>query len=383
MSKTNKKNKAYGFLKARAKQIISATSFIASIVPSSKNVYKENKKEFKAWLAEARVKIKDPSGSNAELGDFFFKEAKFNDAVFRYKMSYAMNKNKDIFLKLGKSYLANDKKDKAKSHLQEYLELHPKSKEASYYLSIIDKEYKAINPSEEIIKESFEFFAEYFTDFYIEKTGYVGDTKITKEFKKEVKNKSKHLNILDLGCGSGIIGDSLKTIYPELSITGIDNCKSMITICKNLEFNYQEQEDKDDLEIIQNKEEKPKSGKTYDILVNQDFQKYIDLKSPKYQYILARGIINYYQTTNKFFESCEKALDKGGKLFFYSREKLDQEFEEDIKTNRFLPFYLKPIYHSKTAIENSLKKHNLTLVNSFTDDVEKNIKATYYEVTKK
>jgi predicted TPR repeat methyltransferase len=383
MSKTNKKEKAYSFFKNRAKQLISATSFIASLVPTSKNVYKESKKEFGEWLDEARVKIKNPSGSNAELGDFFFKEGKFNDAIFRYKMSYAMNKNKGVFLKLGKAYLANNKQEKAKSHFKEYLDLNPKSKEATYFLSLVDKEYKESNPSEELIKESFDFFADYFTDFYISRVDYVGSDKITEEFEKEIKNKSKHLNILDLGCGPGLLGSKLKDLYPELSITGLDICAKMIKTCQKLDFNYVEKESENNIEIIQNKEEKPKSGKTYDILVNQDFEKYIDLKSPKYQYILARGIINYYQTINKFFESCAKSLDKGGKIYFYSREQLDQEFEEDIKTNRFLPYYLKPIYHSKTTIENSLKKHKLAIVNSFTDNVEKNIKATYYEVIKK
>jgi predicted TPR repeat methyltransferase len=379
----NKNKKTYSFWANRFKQITNAANVVGSLIPSSQKVYSQGKKEFSVWLEDARVKIKNPSNSNAELGHYFYNQGKISDALFRFKMANFMNKDPKLLFYIGKAYYSLRKVDQATEYLQDYYKLHPSSKEALYFLSLINKEYSNTSPTNDLIKENFNIFSEYFTELYIENINYLGDIKVFEAFSEDITSKSRHLNILDLGCGNGLIGSRVKESLPEISITGLDFAKEMIKICQDLEYEVKDDSLGSENEIIQNQSPKPKFRKTYDVLVSDDFENYIRSKSPKYQYILARGIIDYYASLNNFFNACSKALDEGGKLFFYSKEKYSTSTENTLKEERYFPYYLTPEFHNKEDIETSAKKAGMSILSSTEFELEHDIRATLYEVEKK
>jgi len=378
----NKNKKTSGFIVNRLKQITNASLFVGNLIPTSQKVYSLGKKEFSNWLDEARIKIKNPANTNAELGHYFYGIGKISDALFRFKLANFMHSDPEYLLYIGKSYYSLGKIKKSTAYLQDYYKTTPSSKEALYFLSLIDKEYKETPPTNLLIKESFNIFSSYFTKFYTENINYLGDIKICDAFCKELKDKSKHLNILDLGCGNGLIGERVKESLPDISITGIDFAKEMINYCQDLEYTPPSAINNDTKEIIQNQNIPQTSRKTYDILINDDFCHYVELKAPKYQYILSRGLINYTTSLNKFFTNCAKSLDEDGKLFFYSKEKISPEIEEEVTQDRYFPYYLTPIYHSPTAILDGIKKANMTIISSTPFEVEQGINATLYVVKK-
>jgi len=64
---------------------------------------------------------------------------------------------------------------------------------------------------------------------YVDSIGYCGPKNVVKYFSKLIeKSNNKNLNILDFGCGTGLLGLELKNNIPSLNITGIDISDNMI-----------------------------------------------------------------------------------------------------------------------------------------------------------
>ena len=64
---------------------------------------------------------------------------------------------------------------------------------------------------------------------YVNSIGYCGPQNVVNYFKTLIeKEKGKNFNILDFGCGTGLLGLELKINFPKLNITGIDISDNMI-----------------------------------------------------------------------------------------------------------------------------------------------------------
>ena len=64
---------------------------------------------------------------------------------------------------------------------------------------------------------------------YVDSIGYCGPKNVVKYFCKLIKKLNyKNINILDFGCGTGLLGLELKINSPDLNITGIDISDNMI-----------------------------------------------------------------------------------------------------------------------------------------------------------
>ena len=272
------------------------------------------------------------------------------------------------------------KKHKAEDRIRNYLKKESKSEEAKYFLSLVANNAKNVSPTIGIIKENFNIFAPYFNEHFVHNINYNGHTEIFEAFKKDLKDKSKFINLLDLGCSNGILAELIKENMQDVSITGLDISKPMIKNCQELEYETKNEQEEDSNEIIQNKEIEPKSKKTYDILINEEYSKYFTKKTQKYQYILARGIINYESSLDQFFKTSHKILDKKGKLFFYITDKYTKAIEEEIEKERYFPYYLRPEFHTKKSVEAAIKKAKMKLIKTTKFDLERNVKATLYEV---
>ena len=107
----------------------------------------------------------------------------------------------------------------------------------------------------------------------------------------DLENPFSNLNILDIGCGGGLLSEPMSRLGGN--VTGIDIVDKNINVAKthseeqNLEIDYK----------ITTAEELALGKKKFDVILNME-------------------VIEHVADLNLFIESCEKLLKKNGLLFF-------------------------------------------------------------------
>ena len=177
----------------------------------------------------------------------------------------------------------------------------------------------------------------------------------------------------------------LREFSSDFSITGLDFSKKMIEISKNHEYNIADVIKKDSNEIIQNNKNLQKESiqKSYDILVNDDFYNFSETKKPKYQFILAKGFLDYTYSLKKFFETSYNILDKKGQIILFSRCKIDDKVEIKLKKERSFPFYLVPYCHSEASIKNAAKNAKFEVISCEEFELESDVDANIFVIEKR
>ena len=109
------------------------------------------------------------------------------------------------------------------------------------------------------------------------------------KIKREETNILEGLNILDIGCGGGLISEPMTRLGAK--VTGIDASEKNINVAKThsrksgLEINY-----------INTSPEKLKNFETYDVILNLE-------------------IVEHVNDVNLYIKSCQKLLKKNGLMF--------------------------------------------------------------------
>jgi len=116
---------------------------------------------------------------------------------------------------------------------------------------------------------------------------YPGHKVILESFNQN-KRRPKSLYILDIGCGTGSLGEPLKPFAKQLD--GIDISKDMIA--------------------------KSFDRDIYDHLQNVDIMEYMLTKREAYDVIIASAVFIHYSDLKPVFEKCWGSLQKDGELIF-------------------------------------------------------------------
>ena len=123
----------------------------------------------------------------------------------------------------------------------------------------------------------------------------------------------KHLHsgapaILDLGCGTGLLGKALKDVVQFERLDGIDISPRMIAVAK-------------------------KTG-VYDGLMLGDIEKVLAQPGPGYDAILASDALNYFGDLSAVFAGASHRMNRDG-VFIFSAEKFDGQTWEQTPVRRF------------------------------------------------
>ena len=114
--------------------------------------------------------------------------------------------------------------------------------------------------------------------------------------------------ILDLGCGTGLLGKALKEVVPIGRLDGVDISPRMIAAAKE-------------------------SG-AYDGLVLGDIETVLAESGPCYDAILASDTLNYFGDLSGIFGAVSNRLKAGG-LFIFTAERFDGEGWQQTPVRRF------------------------------------------------
>lgn len=203
-----------------------------------------------------------------------------------------------------------------------------------YKLQALQKENLTKSSKEYIITE-FDNFAEYFEDKLTNDLEYKIPEILTNNIMKYLNNKQKY-NILDIGCGTGLLGIELKSISNQM--IGIDLSKKML--------------------------HKAQEKNIYTELHNIEIQEYLD-KQPKLtlDIIVSADVFIYIGELYEIFRKASDILVNNG-IFAFSIEVLKENKNYNLnESGRFS--------HSEQYIIDLAHQYNFQILNSFHTTIRK------------
>lgn len=188
-------------------------------------------------LKIAREKLKNFAETNYKLGIYHIDKGNMTDAKFRFFMVSRLEPNNELaHYHLARCHLYNLNFDKAKEELKQALEIDKNFKAAKFRLKFAEQSIKDENIPIEVIEEDYNNLA----DSY--------ETIFTNQFTKDIqeilaKLLAEHVEgiedpfMIDLGCGTGMVGYNVRNIVAIKSLLGIDISGKMLDYAKELTIN--------------------------------------------------------------------------------------------------------------------------------------------------
>lgn len=187
----------------------------------------------KAWIAQARERMKDLPKTNSDLGLRFAEEGKWFDAAFRFRVTLMLDANYPrAAYNLGCCYLRLGKPAQAREALLKAQKLTPGNSDVIFMLAAVDP--KALAPGQRPTRMPMNLVTGYFNSVangydISEAQGNYQAGKVVAEFVDGALTNPAP-NVLDLGCGSGIAARPWRAA--AASIHGIDVTPAMLTLAE-------------------------------------------------------------------------------------------------------------------------------------------------------
>lgn len=149
-----------------------------------------------------------------------------NDAIQHYVQAIQLRpKVAELYNNLGLIYQNTGKISEAIACFNKILLFDPKNESAQHLLAALQNTITDRAPAS-YVRDTFNGYAESFENDLINKLEYRTPAMLAEIFRKSIKQNIQALNILDLGCGTGLFGEQVKNIKKQL--IGIDLSQKMI-----------------------------------------------------------------------------------------------------------------------------------------------------------
>lgn len=150
--------------------------------------------------------------------------AYFNEALAMRPHDFAAHSN------IGSVYLRKEDFVNAAKHYEAALELQPENKEISYLLQAIDQKVTPKTAPQDYVANLFDQYAPHYEQ-HLQLLNYHVPELLYSAVTNFLGEKEHSLVILDLGCGTGMIGEKFKNLAAKL--IGIDLSARMLALAKN------------------------------------------------------------------------------------------------------------------------------------------------------
>ncbi|MCA9128717.1 MAG: tetratricopeptide repeat protein [Planctomycetales bacterium] len=189
---------------------------------------------------------------------------------------------------LGRCLTDSGQEDEAIAHYQKWLEIHPGHPVATHLLSALESNQVASRAAPEYVATTFDAFASTFEDMLV-KLEYRGPEYFNSLLREHLGDPEQYQgNILDAGCGTGLMGKILRPFANRL--TGVDLSSAMLAQAAKL--------------------------KLYDELLQADLVDYLAEHAGTFDVVLAADTLNYFGDLTSVLRLCFESLQDGGWLFF-------------------------------------------------------------------
>ena len=239
----------------------------------------------------------------------------YNEAFEYHKKVISITPNNDkAYYFMGIILYELDKLQEAQTCFEKSVSLNPENTESKHLLSALMGE-KTNSAPKEYVEKLFDDFASTFDDHLVEDLEYK-TPKIISNVLIQSSEDNFFGSVLDLGCGTGLVGQEIKTYSKKL--IGIDLSKGML--------------------------EKAKLKNVYDELKNDDIEGYLINEFIDFDIFIASDVFVYIGDLSNIFRLIKSENQSNGKLIFTTEHNIKNHGFELEKTGRYS--------HSKTYINN-------------------------------
>ena len=281
------------------------------------------------------IKLKpDYAKAYNNLGNVLEYLSRLNEAEVSYRKAITLKPDyADFYANLGSILKDQDKFLEAKLNYKKAIELNGDSKKFKHIFDALTGKTTNFAPRE-YVEGLFDNYAINFENSLINKLKYKIPNKITEIFIAKNSN-NQSISVLDLGCGTGLIGDQIKNYCSNLE--GIDLSKSMLEIAnaKNI----------------------------YDKLKHKDIIEYLSTEVLDFNYFISTDVFVYIGNLSEIFRLIKSRNKSKGKLIFSTEHSYKDNFVLE-KSGRYS--------HSKKYIDTLCQEFDYTLSHFETINLRKN-----------
>lgn len=226
---------------------------------------------------------------------------------------------------LGVIYFSKKQLVPATQHFQEALRIQPQNTSIEHLLKLLKKDQNLLISPPEYLKSLFDYYADHYEPHLLNTLDYQVPEVLHQAWVNTGKLMNKKLDILDLGCGTGLCGEVFK--FQATKLVGVDLSSKMLAIAAE--------------------------KKIYDELICEDFITYLSKERATYDLILAGDVLVYIGDLSATFQYIRQALRPQGLAVF----NVEISEKEDYLINPSGRFS-----HKQSSLENLARNNGLSLV---------------------
>lgn len=200
----------------------------------------------------------------------------------------------DAWYNFGEIAQCVGKRDEAREAYQKYFEAHPEDGEIEHLLIALRDDRPPPRASDRAIQHLYKNFAASYESRMCEDLKYAGPERLQDGIKAVIGNKNG-LAMLDLGCGSGLMGANTK--WRAASLTGVDLSPEMIELAR--------------------------ARNIYDRLEVAEITGWLDRDGALFDLIVSSDCLIYFGDLSLIVAAAARRLKPGG-LFAFSMERGDR-----------------------------------------------------------
>lgn len=240
------------------------------------------------------------------LGVINSQQGKSQDAIENYLKALRIDENYcDAHNNLAVAYLAAKKIPQALQHFKEVLRIQPNNEAVRHLISVLSQDKQITSSPQTYIQSLFDNYASHY-DQHLQTLHYRVPDLFYKLFSEINKNHFQSLDILDLGCGTGLCGEMFK--QQAHLLIGVDLSTQMLAMAaqKNI----------------------------YDQLIEADILSFMQATSATFDLILVGDVLVYFGDLTEVFIAMKHIIRPGG-LIILNTEMTEQTDYELLQSGRF------------------------------------------------
>lgn len=259
-------------------------------------------------------------------GNSLFSKGKYLEALNEYDNSLLINPNYSLALaNKGITLQKLQLYEEAIIQFKAALKINPNLSNISIALAALEQKNIPTIAPQNYVEELFDRYADNFDDDLINQLNYKSPKLLYQRYQKLSNNSN--INILDLGCGTGLCGEEFKKISNKL--IGVDLSTEML--------------------------KKAAHRQIYSELIQSDICDYMKNSNTKFELILCADVLVYMGDLSSFFSLIKKCLNNNGVCLFTIESSQSNTFE--LKNSQRYG-------HSLEYISSLTLNNNLTLIDS-------------------
>ncbi|MES2216858.1 MAG: tetratricopeptide repeat protein [Pseudomonadota bacterium] len=282
--------------------------------------------EAKKHYLKAVEIIPDDTQILFNLGVINMQQGHTDSAIQNYQR--ALKINPDLFgaqNNIAVAFLAKNHLGFALQHFREALRLQPDNKAIQYTVTMLSQDQRLLASPPDYITNLFDAYADHYELHLLQGLDYKVPTLLYDAVGQVSNNRRKPMDILDLGCGTGLAGVPFQALAKTL--TGVDLSEKMLAVAaeKNI----------------------------YTQLIQSDIATFLNQQQEAYDLIIAADALVYVGDLTTIFTGAAAALRNAG-LFAFNTEITDQTDYTMNQSGRFS--------HQKNYIDSLAEQHNFKVL---------------------